>query len=111
MSFLSLSLEEQEVVRRSMEATFHYFDFDFCSRLGVEPDKMRALLEAWPVVDDSRDDSAACLAINNSLNDLLHGVGISDLEAIARVGVDRQEMDRVYRKWVTSRGWRATGIR
>jgi hypothetical protein len=73
-----LAPEEREVVRRAMAATFRYFDFDFQTRLGISPDSMRMLLDAWPVVDDSRDDSDACLAINNSMNDLLHGEGISE---------------------------------
>ncbi|CEF49244.1 unnamed protein product [uncultured bacterium] len=81
-----------------MEATFRYFDFDFQTRIGIPPESMRALLVAWPTVDDARDDSDACLAINNSLNDLLHGVGISEDEAMELVGVSRAEMLRVYRK-------------
>jgi len=79
-----LAPEEREVVRRALEVTFRYFDFDFETRLGISPESMRVLLDAWPTVDDIRDDSDACLAINNSLNDLLHGVGISEDEALER---------------------------
>jgi hypothetical protein len=111
MTLALLSADEREVIRRSMAATFRYFDFDFHTRLSVEPDEMRALLAAWPAVDDSADDSAACQAINNSLNDLLHGVGISEAAALELVGVTREEMWRVYRKWATARGWQSTGVR
>ena len=111
MTLASLSADEREVVRRSLAATFHYFDFDFQTRLGIEPEEMNSLLAAWPAVDDSDDDSAPCLAINNSLNDLLHGIGISDAEALELVGVNRDEMWRVYRKWATARGWPSTGVR
>lgn len=111
MSLASLNQEEKEVVRRAMTATFDFFTFDFATRIGIEPDEMRELLELWPDIDDSDDDSACCLAINNSLNDLLHGEGISETDAIAKIGVSRQEMGRIYRKWATARGWMRTGVR
>src|SRR5262245_29809908 len=111
MTLAALGAEEREVVRRSMEATFRYFDFDFQARLGVSPHTMRALLDTWPAVDDARDESDGCLAINNSLNDLLHAQGISDREAVELVGVNRAEMLRVYAKWAAARGWKSTGIR
>ena len=106
----TLTPEECQVVRRTMEATFRFFDVDFQTRLGIPPDTMRSLLLAWPNIDDSNDDSDACLAINNSLNDLLNGIGISDAEALEVVGVTREEMHRVYRKWAASRGWDRTGV-
>lgn len=94
-----------------MAATFQFFDVDFQTRLGVDPDTMRSLLSNWPNVDDSGDDSDARLAINNTLNDLLDGVGISEREALELTGVGREELRRIYRTWVKARGWNSTGIR
>jgi hypothetical protein len=94
-----------------MEATFQIFDLDFETRLGITPSSMRRLLSDWPDVDDTNDDSDACLAINNALNDLLHGVGIDDERAKALTGTDREELWRIYRKWARSRGWSSTGVR
>jgi hypothetical protein len=111
MTIAALTAEEREVVRRTMSATFEFFDFDYETRLGVAPETMRALLEGWSRVDDSLDDSDACLAINNALNDLLHGVGISDADAQRLTGVNREEMYRIYRKWAEHRGWSSTGVR
>lgn len=111
MALASLEPEEREVIRRTMEATFRYFDFDFHTRLGISPETMRALLGAWPNIDDTRDDSDACVAINNSLNDLLHGEGISDTDAVEFVGVGREQMLRVYRKWAATHGSTSTGVR
>ena len=65
---------------------------------------MRKLLASWPNVDDEEDTSDAWLAINNSLNDLLNGLGISASEAVEFVGVKRAEMERIYRKWRAARG-------
>lgn len=111
MSLSSLDNKEKEVVRRAMAATFDYFTFDFGARMGLEPEEMTELLKRWPEVDDSDDTSSECLAINNALNDLLHGEGISEKEALAKIGVDRTEMLRVYVKWATARGWDSTGVR
>ena len=111
MTLDSLTPEENQVVRRTLEATFRYFDFDFQTRLGISPESMRSLLDAWPAVDFTLDDSDACLAINNSLNDILHGEGISEEDALELVGVSRAEMLRVYRKWAAARGWKSTGVR
>ncbi len=111
MSLSALTPVDLEVVRRAMEATFQFFSFDFQSRLGLEPEQMTSLLEAWPNVDDTSDDSDACLAVNNSLNDLLHGVGISEEECIRLLGVGREEAYRVYRKWADARGWNSTGVK
>jgi hypothetical protein len=111
MTLVSLTHDEREVVRRTILATFRYFDFDFHTRLGIQPETMHSLLAAWPAIDDAKDDSEACLAINNSFNDLLRGVGIGENEAMNLVGVTRAEMERVHRKWAAARGWNDTGIR
>ena len=110
MTLASLSPEEREVVRRTMEATFRFLDLDFNTRMGIEPEVMRSLLAAWPIIDDSIDNSDACLAVNNSFNDLLHGAGISEADALKLVGVTRAEMRRVYSKWTAARGWDKTGL-
>lgn len=111
MSLKSLTAPDREVVRRAMAATFRYFDADFHTRLGVWEHEMHALLSAWPEIEDSDDDGPASLAINNSLNDLLNGVGISEEEAREFIGVDRAEMRRIYKKWARARGWSSTGLR
>ena len=110
MSIASLNAEKKEIVRRAMAATFDYFTVDFGSRIGIEPEEMRELLDAWPDVDDSDDASPACLAINNSLNDLLYGEGITESD-LAKIGANRDEMLRVYMKWAHARGWDRTGVR
>lgn len=111
MTLAALTIEELEVVRRALSATFKFFDFDFETRLGLTPEAMRELLGNWPSIDDSNDDSVASLAVNNALNDLLHGIGISNADAQRLTGVDREEMYRIYRKWSESRGWTSTGVR
>lgn len=111
MTLAALTQHELEVVRRCMEGTFRYFDFNFDARLAVSQEVMRELLGQWPDVDDTDDEGFACIAINNALNDLLHGVGISDDEALELTGANRSEMYRIYKKWASTRGWSSTGVR
>jgi hypothetical protein len=111
MSLADLTSEEREVVRRAMEATLQLLGWDLDARIGVPTQTMRGFLDRWPQMDDLSDQSDGCLAINNSLNDLLHGLGITDEQALDFVGVHREELLRVYVKWTESRGWSATGVR
>jgi len=94
-----------------MIATFKFFDWDFQTRLGISQKEMHALLSAWSNINDADDNSRECLAVNNALNDLLNGVGISDEQALELVGADRTELKRIYQKWAAARGWAHTGIR
>jgi hypothetical protein len=107
----ALSDAEKQVVRRSIELACRVLEDECHTRLGVTPTEIQGLLSSWPLVDDSRDDSPACLAINNSLNDLLNGVGISEAEARKTIGASPSEMERIYRKWAAARGWQSTGVR
>ena len=111
MPLSSLTKTEQEVVRRVLNGAFRHFDFDFHTRLGLSEQELKKLLARWPDIDDTDDDSPACLAINNTLNDLLNGLGISDKAAIELTGVDRAGVQRVYKKWSAARGWSSTGAR
>jgi hypothetical protein len=110
MSIKALSIEEKEAVRRAIAAMPAVLTFEFEARMGITEESASFLLDIWPDVDDSEDDSNACLAINNSLNDLLHGVGINDAQCRELTGVNREELMRIYRKWATARGWDNTGV-
>ncbi len=109
--FSRLSEDEQLVILNAMKATFDFFDRDFHARLGVTQDEMKQLLACWPDIDDLDDDSTSSVAINNSLNDLLHGVGLSDELCQEKIGAPRDEVRRVYAKWASLRGWKRTGVR
>lgn len=111
MTIASITSAERKVIRRAMQATFRYLGADFQTRLGIEPAVMQSLLAAWPI-DDSHNDSDACLAVNNSLNELLHAVGIGETEALELLGVTHRELARIYyAKWTAARGWDETGVR
>jgi hypothetical protein len=106
-----LSIEEKEIVRRAISVMPKVLTFEFEARMGISEESASSLLSVWPKVDDSDDNSDACLAINNSLNDLLHGEGVTDQQCQEFTGANRKELLRIYRKWATARGWVNTGIR
>jgi hypothetical protein len=85
--------------------------FDFGARIGVELPEFREMVTRWPAWDDADDRSPECLAINNTLNDLLHGVGLTERQCAELLGVGKEELLAVYRRWAASRGWSATGVR
>jgi len=86
-------------------------EFEFGARIGVELPEFREMLSRWPAWNDADDRSPDCLAINNTLNDLLHGVGLAEHQCIEMLGVSKEELLGVYRRWAASRGWSATGVR
>ena len=98
-------------VLRALAAGDIVEEFEFSARIGVQLVDLREMVLRWPAWDDADDKSAECLVINNTLNDLLHGIGLSERQCIEMLGVGRNELLRVYRVWADSRGWNATGVR
>jgi len=86
-------------------------EFEFGARIGVELPEFRGMVARWPAWDDADDRSPECLAINNTLNDLLHGVGLTERQCTEMLGTGKEELLGVYRRWAASRGWSATGVK
>ena len=114
MTVERLTETDRDVVRQCLVAlrAGRYLDDDnIVSRVGVAPATYDALIAAWPRIDDSRDDSEACLVVNNALNEVCHGVDIPDREWPRWFTVSRDELRAVYGRWAGLRGWDRTGIR
>jgi len=116
MAIESLPEEEREIIRSCLRAVLEgpFIDDDeFQTRLGVDRIALKELLESWPDVDDSTDDSRDCLLINNSMNELCHGVKTTP-EEWARwfgPGISREMVKRTYTNWTIAKGWPGTGVR
>ena len=99
-----LTERESEIVRAALQASVEgpfFPDWEFHTLMGVERDKMRAVLDAWPNVDD---DENADLAINNAFNNLL-GYPHDEWEAWAEYSdADRNELGRTFMRWRSERG-------
>jgi hypothetical protein len=77
--------------------------------MGVSEAEARQVLELWPEVDDVADESTAVLAINNAMNEVCHGVHISDWDRWFTA--PRADVEGAYARWARDRGWTTTGIR
>jgi hypothetical protein len=86
-------------------------EFEFGARIGVDLAEFREIVAKWPAWDDADDCSPECLAINNTVNDLLHGVGFTEQQCTKLLGVGRADLLAAHRRWADSRGWSATGVR
>jgi hypothetical protein len=108
-----LSDKERQIIFQSMNAILRgrFLEGEFRTRLGIEPEELEQIAVAYPNVDDSDDDSNVALAINNCLNEVCYGIGFSDRDWSQWFVVSRSEVEDVYRKWATLRGWSRTGIR
>ena len=109
-----LSQEDIAVIGRALQAMATgdiLQEFEFGTRIGIELPEFREKVARWPAWDDANDRSPECLAINNTFNDLLHGVGLTERQCTEMLGTGRAELLAVYRRWAASRGWSATGVR
>ena len=118
MTLSALTPEEREVVERAVAAMLSFAEgdhgelsgSDFQTRLGLTQAEFRYILDNWAKADDSDDQSDVCLAINNSLNELCHGLHVDDSHRRMLTGADLEELRRIYFKWAKARGWHRTGI-
>jgi hypothetical protein len=112
--FLSqLADDEQQVIHQCMKAIVggRYLEGDIETRLGLDEDVYERIVDAFPHLDDSSDDSDVTLAINNSMNEVLHGFQMSSTEWAKWFNVSRDDVLKVYQKWARPRGWSHTGVR
>src|SRR5262249_6667494 len=102
MSLSALNETEKSVLLRALQLMAGgriIEEWEFSPRIGMELAEFRELLSRWPSWDDASDDSFECLAINNTLNDLLHGVGITEDKCLQNLGASKRELLALYDKW------------
>src|SRR5262245_27901399 len=114
MSVKKLSETEQEVVHQCIRAVNSgklIDDREFHARLGFDRSELNDILDKWPLIEDSDDNSTAALVVNNCLNEVSYGCDISPSEWANWFKVSRDEVKRLFERWARLRGWRSTGIR
>jgi hypothetical protein len=121
MAFEKLTPKEQKTVLQCMQLILeeeYIGDWEFQTRLGITRDELRSVISEWPHLSDEDDtdskdnpDLVRKLAINNSLNEVLHGVDVSDEIWSKWLDEPREEVKRVYRAWAKHKGCNHTGIR
>jgi hypothetical protein len=114
MSLLALTPEDVALIGRALRLMASgevLQEWEFGARIGVEFAEFRTMLERWPAWNDVADNSPECLAINNTLNDLLCGIGMSDRQCREMLDASREALLQVYQRWAAARGWSATGVK
>ena len=100
MAFERLSSLEQEIVFQCMRAAEAFIDdWEKHARLGLGSKQLRAVIDSWPHVRDNKEESEGFLAINNSLNEVCHGIHISTEDWGKWFDVPLSEVQSTYRKW------------
>ena len=114
MAFEKLSHPDQNVILSCLCAIAHgpfiNDDWELQTRLGVHRSTLYKMIDIWPEIDDSADDSDETLAINNAMNEVCHGIRFSDADWCTWFKVDRNTIQAVYKRWSQFRGERNTGI-
>ena len=112
MYFSKLSESEKQIVFQCMTAMLNgnFLEHEFQTRLGIDEIELRKIMDDFPNIDDTEDESTATLAINNCLNEVCYGIGFSEKDWKKWFSVEREKIVETYRKWAKSRGWERTGI-
>lgn len=89
----------------------NFLEDEFQTRLGIEKEDLRKLIDSYPEIDDSDNDSNECLAVNNCLNEVCHGLQFSETEWKKWFSVSREEIAETFKDWAELRGRNYTEIR
>lgn len=114
MAFEQLTKQEQNIVRQCMEAILNGDEIEapeFQTRLGIARLQLRQVLAFWPHLDDADDNSDTCLAINNCMNEVAHGIYISPEDWARRFTFPKEDVKAAYKHWAESKGCYSIGIR
>jgi hypothetical protein len=100
MGLSALTDAERELVHRCLRAAVEgpfFPEWEFHALFGVSREEARAVLEAWPSIDDT--DEVVFRTINNALNNLW-GYPHGERDAWdLMIGVAPDEVSRVFAKW------------
>jgi hypothetical protein len=99
MTLQSLSAKELDLLRGCLAfiARTPLLDGEFDTRLGITQSELAEIMVHWPAVSGELAD----IAINNTLNELLHGLHLSAAEW-EQVGSTRDEVSDLYRRWLST---------
>jgi hypothetical protein len=113
-AFDRLALDEQTAALDCMKVIAEgreIEDWEFQTRLGITRAQLEKVITAWPEIDDSRESSEEFLAINNSFNEVCHGIAIPEAEWGKYFSQPREKVKKAYTHWLQLRGATRGGIR
>jgi hypothetical protein len=112
MAGQQLDSEDQGQIRRCLEFVISSSELEgeFATRIGADASEVADMLTRWPEPLSAPDGSSETVAINNALNEVVHGMHISAADE-RWLGASRGAIQALYFRWASSRGWSATGLR
>lgn len=113
MYFSKLAAREKEIVHQCMNAILNsgFLFGEFHPRMGISEKTLEHVIAKFPGIDDADDESDETLAINNSLNEICHGLAFTDEEWQKWFTVEKKYVVKTYKKWRRLRGWQTGGIK
>ena len=114
MSSEHLSDGEEASIRQCVTAIIDgpfIEDWEFHTRLGVERAEFRAALPPDGNLDLFSDDPGVNLIVNNSLNEVANGLGISPAQWNEWFTVTREDIRRVFDRWLELCTRRRSGLK
>src|SRR5262245_58449406 len=104
--------EDQGQIRRCLEFVISSpeLEGEFTTRIGADASEVSQMLARWPEPLAAPDASIETVAINNALNEVVHGLHVSAADERS-LGASRGAIQALYFRWAQSRGWAATGLR
>ena len=113
MALWALSQTDQQIILECLKAILEgpFIDsVEFQTRIGINRDDLSQVIQAWPNIDDSNEDSTEVLALNNCMNEVCNGLDISDRDWSHWFRVGRKEVCEVYSRWASLNGYPRTGL-
>ena len=97
----TLKDQELELIRRCIIAAKDRIGGGYYSRIGIRKSEADAILQRWPLIAKfySQESCGIELLSYNSLNEVLHGVRISEEEIIEEIGASSGELSEILERW------------
>ncbi len=114
MAFEQLSSDEQRIVLQCMKIVYdekYIEEWETQTRIGIDRKTLLKIINAWPNLDDSENDSDVSLAINNCLNEVCNGINISEEDREQYFKTTKENINKTYDYWTKLKGHASKGLR
>ena len=103
ITFSKFTASEVEILRKTVVWVIQCLGSDYQTRVGIEQCQANNYLNAWPDVKRSATHADIALLIHNSLNEVLHGIGLADESMVKELGCNHEGLQGLFEKWQQQR--------
>jgi hypothetical protein len=98
MAIELLNARKKAIILQCMKAVAGVIDeWEMHTRLGLTKGELQAVIDQWPSIDD-RNGFAGFLAINNSLNEICHGLRAEEWAGL--IDAEPDKVKSTYQHWL-----------